>query len=419
MLSRTHGQTASPTTVGRELAVFAFRLGRQRAQLASAPLLGKMAGAVGAYNAHYAAYPDVDWPKVAKRFVTSLGLEWNPYVTQIESHDYMAEYFHVLMRFNNVLLDFDRDLWGYISLAYFKQKTKAGEVLRQLTDADALRTSPAVLGTRLRAMMHPDEEAPSCSKATCNIGGLERHSACAQVGSSTMPHKVNPIDFENSEGNLGVANALLGHLACKLAVSRWQRDLTDSTALRNMGVAVGHAVLAYESALKGIGKLELNEARLAADLDGAWEVRAHQPGAVLCRRRCAFVACLAVCVVPQRRGASQFWRSSQALLKAHAAGKASARPRWTSSEAQQRCAWVTQVLAEPIQTVMRKFAVEEPYEKLKAFTRGNAVTAESMAEFVDDLEGVPDGEKAEMRRWTPGTYLGNAAEQAKRIRDFV
>lgn len=292
MLSRTHGQTASPTTMGREMAVFAYRLARQRKQIAAVPLLGKMAGAVGNYNAHIAAYPDVDWADVAERFVTGLGLSWNPYVTQIESHDYIAELFGGVMRFNNVLLDFDRDIWAYISLAYFKQKTVAGE-----------------------------------------------------VGSSTMPHKVNPIDFENSEGNVGLANAVMDHMANKLAVSRWQRDLTDSTVLRNLGVGFGHSIIAYQSTLRGISKLELNESQLAKDLNGSWEV-----------------------------------------------------------------------LAEPIQTVMRKYAVEEPYEKLKAFTRGKAVTPESMKEFVDGLEGVPEDAKVDMKSWTPSNYIGNAAAQAKSIR---
>jgi adenylosuccinate lyase len=296
MLARTHGQPASPTTLGKEMAVFAYRLARQRDAALAVPLCAKMAGAVGNYNAHLAAYPTVDWAAVASRFVTSLGLAWNPYVTQIEPHDYMAELFAALARFNTVLIDFDRDVWGYISLGYFKQRTVAGE-----------------------------------------------------VGSSTMPHKVNPIDFENSEGNAGVANATLDHLAHKLPISRWQRDLTDSTALRNLGVGVGHSLLACQSALRGIGKLQVNERALAADLDGCWEV-----------------------------------------------------------------------LAEPIQTVMRRYGVSEPYEKLKAFTRGQAVTAESMRTFVDGLAGdVPDDVRATMRTWTPGGYVGNAAAQAAALADVL
>jgi len=262
------------------------------AQLAAVPLYGKMAGAVGNYNAHMVAYPTVDWQDVASRFVSGLGLAWNPYVTQIEPHDYIAELFGAVMRFNNILLDFDRDVWGYISLGYFKQRTIAGE-----------------------------------------------------VGSSTMPHKVNPIDFENSEGNLGLANALLDHLANKLPVSRWQRDLTDSTVLRNLGVGLGHSLLAYSSSLRGIGKLQLDAAKLNADLDNSWEV-----------------------------------------------------------------------LAEPIQTVMRRYAVPEPYEKLKAFTRGQRVTQASMQAFVEGLDGLPADAKAALRALTPGTYVGNAAAQAKDLK---
>ncbi len=222
MLSRTHGQPASPTTVGKEMANVVYRLQRQRDQIASTRILGKINGAVGNYNAHLSAYPNLDWESIAKNFVESLGLSWNPYTIQIEPHDYMAEIFDAMARFNTILLDFDRDVWGYISLGYFKQKTIKGE-----------------------------------------------------VGSSTMPHKVNPIDFENSEGNLGIANALFGHLAAKLPVSRWQRDLTDSTVLRNVGVAFGYSLLAYSSSLRGIGKLEVNEARLAEDLDANWEVLAE------------------------------------------------------------------------------------------------------------------------------------------------
>ncbi|MEW5303972.1 MAG: hypothetical protein WDW36_006615 [Sanguina aurantia] len=288
MLSRTHGQTASPTTMGKELAVFAYRLKRQRNFVAAVPFLGKMAGAVGNYNAHIVAYPDVDWQGVAEEFVVSLGLEFNPYVTQIEPHDYIAELFSAIIRFNNVLIDFDRDLWGYISLGYFKQRTIAGE-----------------------------------------------------VGSSTMPHKVNPIDFENSEGNLGLANALMDHLVNKLPISRWQRDLTDSTVLRNLGVGIGHALIAYNSAMRGISKLQLNEQALAKDLDNSWEV-----------------------------------------------------------------------LAEPIQTVMRRYGVPEPYEKLKAFTRGQKVTQQSMQEFVETLDGLPAHAKS-LKQLTPGSYIGNAAQQAK------
>ncbi|GIL62802.1 hypothetical protein Vafri_16971 [Volvox africanus] len=291
MLSRTHGQTASPTTMGKEMAVFAYRLQRQRDQLAAVPYLGKMAGAVGNYNAHMSAYPEVDWQAVAQEFVPSLGLEFNPYVTQIEPHDYIAELYSAIIRFNNILIDFDRDVWGYISLGYFRQRTIAGE-----------------------------------------------------VGSSTMPHKVNPIDFENSEGNLGLANALMDHLINKLPISRWQRDLTDSTVLRNLGVGIGHALLAYASTLKGISKLQIDTARLAADLDNSWEV-----------------------------------------------------------------------LAEPIQTVMRRYGVPEPYEKLKAFTRGQRVTQESMMAFVDGIEGLPEPAKEQLKKLTPANYIGNAAEQAANL----
>lgn len=293
MLSRTHGQTASPTTMGKEMANVAYRLARQRKQVAEVAILGKIAGAVGNYNAHISAYADVDWQQVAEEFVTSLGLEFNPYVTQIEPHDYNAELFSAITRFNNVLLDFDRDMWSYISIAYFKQRTIAGE-----------------------------------------------------VGSSTMPHKVNPIDFENSEGNLGLANAILDHLSNKLPISRWQRDLTDSTVLRNLGVGIGHSMLAYESTLRGISKMQLNEARLAQDLDSSWEV-----------------------------------------------------------------------LAEPIQTVMRRYGVEEPYEKLKAFTRGQAVTQQSMQEFVQAIDGIPAEAKEQLKQLTPATYIGNAVHQAKALKN--
>lgn len=290
MLSRTHGQPASPTTLGKEMANVAYRLMRQREQLKNVPILGKINGAVGNYNAHLSAYPELDWQGMAEKFVTGLGLEWNPYTTQIEPHDYVAEFFDVLARFNTILIDFDRDIWAYISNNYFKQRTVEGE-----------------------------------------------------VGSSTMPHKVNPIDFENSEGNLGVANAVFDHLAAKLPISRWQRDLTDSTVLRNLGVGIGYSLIAYSSTMRGIGKLEVNEAKLLADLDANWEV-----------------------------------------------------------------------LAEPIQTVMRRYGIEKPYEKLKALTRGKRVDAAGMAEFIDTLE-LPEAVKAEMKKWTPANYIGNAVAQAKII----
>lgn len=290
MLSRTHGQTASPSTMGKEMANVAARLQRQLKQIKKMELLGKINGAVGNYNAHYSAYPEIDWQANAQTFVESLGLTWNPYTTQIEPHDYIAELFDAIARFNTILLDFDRDIWGYISLSFFKQKTIAGE-----------------------------------------------------IGSSTMPHKVNPIDFENSEGNLGIANALLQHLASKLPISRWQRDLTDSTVLRNLGVGLAHSLIAYQSTLKGISKLQLNAPRLNADLDNAWEV-----------------------------------------------------------------------LAEPIQTVMRRYAIEEPYEKLKALTRGKAINAEIMADFIDTLE-LPQSVKDELKKLTPANYIGNAVAQAASI----
>ena len=290
MLSRTHGQTASPSTMGKEMANVAARLERQLKQIKTMELLGKINGAVGNYNAHYSAYPEIDWQANAQTFVESLGLTWNPYTTQIEPHDYIAELFDAIARFNTILLDFDRDIWGYISLGFFKQKTIAGE-----------------------------------------------------IGSSTMPHKVNPIDFENSEGNLGIANALLQHLASKLPISRWQRDLTDSTVLRNLGVGLAHSLIAYQSTLKGISKLELNAPRLDADLDNAWEV-----------------------------------------------------------------------LAEPIQTVMRRYAIEEPYEKLKALTRAKAINAEIMADFIDTLE-LPQSVKDELKKLTPANYIGNAVAQAASI----
>ena len=291
MLSRTHGQPASPTTLGKELANVVYRLERQIRQVASVPLLGKINGAVGNYNAHLSAYPDVDWEANAREFIEGdLGLSWNPYTTQIEPHDYIAELFDAVARFNTILIDFDRDIWGYISLGYFKQRTVAGE-----------------------------------------------------IGSSTMPHKVNPIDFENSEGNLGIANALLSHLASKLPISRWQRDLTDSTVLRNLGVGFAHSIIAYEASLKGIGKLELNEARIAEDLDACWEV-----------------------------------------------------------------------LAEPIQTVMRRYAIENPYEKLKELTRGKGISPEALQTFIEGLD-MPAEAKQELRKLTPAAYIGNAADQAKRI----
>lgn len=290
MLSRTHGQTASPTTVGKEMANVAYRLRRQIKQLQQIEFLGKINGAVGNYNAHLSAYPQIDWAANAKTFIERLGLDWNPYTTQIEPHDYIAELFDALCRFNTILIDFDRDVWGYISLAYFKQKTIAGE-----------------------------------------------------VGSSTMPHKVNPIDFENSEGNLGLGNAIMQHLAAKLPISRWQRDLTDSTVLRNMGLGFGYSLVAYQSTLKGISKLELNPQQLNADLDNAWEV-----------------------------------------------------------------------LAEPIQTVMRRYGIEEPYEKLKALTRGQTMNKASIQAFIDTLE-LPQEAKTTLKALTPHTYIGNAVEQAKDI----
>ena len=297
MLSRTHGQTASPTTLGKEMANVAYRLARQIKQFKQVELLGKINGAVGNYNAHYSAYPEINWPAHSQAFVESLGLTFNPYTTQIEPHDYMAELFDALRRFNTILIDFNRDVWGYISLGFFKQKLKDGE-----------------------------------------------------VGSSTMPHKVNPIDFENSEGNLGIANAVLAHLGEKLPISRWQRDLTDSTVLRNMGVGFAQSLIAFEACSKGIGKLELNAARINEDLDNAQEV-----------------------------------------------------------------------LAEPIQTVMRRYNVEKPYEKLKALTRGQAMTRDMMVNFVNgnELEAVPAADRARLAEMTPASYTGNAAEQAKQIQDLI
>ncbi len=283
MLSRTHGQPASPTTLGKEMANVAYRLERQYKQIMAVEILGKINGAVGNYNAHISAYPDVDWHAFSEQFVTNLGLTWNPYTTQIEPHDYIAEMFDAIARFNTILIDFDRDIWGYICLGHFKQRTVAGE-----------------------------------------------------IGSSTMPHKVNPIDFENSEGNLGMANAMFDHLAAKLPISRWQRDLTDSNVLRNLGVAVGYSLIAYQATLKGISKLEANEANMAADLDSNWEV-----------------------------------------------------------------------LAEPIQTVMRRYGIEKPYEKLKELTRGRRVDAEGMRQFIDTLE-LPEDVKVELKKMTPANYIGRA-----------
>jgi adenylosuccinate lyase len=288
MLARTHGQTASPTTLGKEMGVFAHRLDRQLTQLDKINFMGKINGAVGNFNAHLSAYPDVDWPTLSRNFIENLGLKVNPHTTQIESHDYMAEYFQTLGRFNTILIDFCRDIWGYISLAYFKQSTIAGE-----------------------------------------------------IGSSTMPHKVNPIDFENAEGNLGLSNCLLNHLAEKLPISRWQRDLTDSTTIRNNGTSIAYALLAYKSCLKGISKLETNPDVLASDLECAWEV-----------------------------------------------------------------------LAEPVQTVMRRYGIEKPYEKLKDLTRGQSIDAEMLHKFISSLD-IPESEKERLLKLTPATYVGNAPEQAK------
>ena len=295
MLSRTHGQTASPTTVGKEIANVVVRLNAARAQIANVKLLAKMNGAVGNYNAHLSAWPDFDWEAFSRKVISSpeplgLGLTFQPYSIQIEPHDYMAELFDAVARTNTILIDWSRDVWGYVSLGYFKQKLKAGE-----------------------------------------------------VGSSTMPHKVNPIDFENAEGNLGLANALLRHLSEKLPISRWQRDLTDSTVLRNMGVALGYAVLAYQSLSAGLGKLEINETAIAKDLDASWEV-----------------------------------------------------------------------MAEPIQTVMRRFGLPEPYEQLKKFTRGEPMTRELMQGFIAKLE-IPEADKARLLAMTPASYTGKAAELARRV----
>jgi len=288
MLSRTHGQSATPTTVGKEFANVVARMQRQQDQLQAVALLGKINGAVGNYNAHAIAYPDVDWAEFAEKFILSLGLQFNPYTIQIEPHDYIAEFFHALSRFNTILLDFDRDIWGYISLGYFKQRVIAGE-----------------------------------------------------VGSSTMPHKVNPIDFENSEGNVGIANALFSFLAEKLPVSRWQRDLTDSTVLRNIGVGIAHTSIAIQASLKGISKLQINVDAIEADLNANWEV-----------------------------------------------------------------------LAEPIQTVMRRYGIEKPYEKLKELTRGQRITPEQMQAFIEKLE-IPDDAKTALLALTPRTYTGYAEQLAK------
>ena len=290
LLSRTHGQTASPTTMGKELANVAYRLKRQQKQLANNEVLGKINGAVGNFNAHLSAYPDFDWESFAKNFVESLGLDYNPMTIQIEPHDYMAEIYAILARTNTILIDINRDLWGYISVGYFKQKVKAGE-----------------------------------------------------IGSSTMPHKVNPIDFENSEGNLGMANAILGHLAAKLPISRWQRDLTDSTVLRNMGVGFGYTLLGYDSCLRGLNKLEINSAKLDADLNNSWEV-----------------------------------------------------------------------LAEPIQTVMRRYGIENPYEQLKELTRGKGgINKASLHTFVETLT-IPAKAKQALLELTPENYIGKAVELTKK-----
>jgi adenylosuccinate lyase len=292
LLSRTHGQTASPTTMGKEFANVVARLERQLMLLEDVDIMGKINGAVGNYNAHYSAYPDIDWPAFAEEFVESLGLTFNPYTIQIEPHDYIAEYFHVLSRINTILIDFSRDVWGYISVGYFKQKTIAGE-----------------------------------------------------VGSSTMPHKVNPIDFENAEGNFGIANALMSHFAEKLPISRWQRDLTDSTVLRNLGTCLAHSLIGFKSLQKGVSKLEINETKLLEDLDANWEI-----------------------------------------------------------------------LAEPIQTVMRRYGIEKPYEKLKELTRGQGIDQQSMQAFIKTLN-IPEDVKQELLKLTPANYTGCAEQLAKNIRN--
>lgn len=290
LLSRTHGQPATPSTIGKEFANVVYRLQRQLKQLKAVEILGKINGATGNYNAHMVAYPEIDWHQFSEQFVTSLGLIWNPYTTQIEPHDYIAEFFDCIARFNTIIIDLDRDIWGYIALNHFKQKTVAGE-----------------------------------------------------IGSSTMPHKVNPIDFENSEGNLGLANAIMQHLASKLPISRWQRDLTDSTVLRNLGVGLGYSLIAYQSTLKGLNKLEVNQAHLLAELDYNWEV-----------------------------------------------------------------------LAEPIQTVMRRYGIEKPYEKLKELTRGKRVDALGMQQFIDTLP-LPEYEKRRLKQLTPANYIGYAEEMVNKI----
>ena len=290
LLSRTHGQPASPSTMGKELANTVYRMQRQLNQINAVPILGKINGAVGNYNAHLCAYPEIDWPRFSSNFIESLGLTANPYTTQIEPHDYMAELFDGMSRLNTVLVDLSRDVWGYISLGYFKQKVVAGE-----------------------------------------------------VGSSTMPHKVNPIDFENAEGNFGLASALFDHLSRKLPISRWQRDLSDSTVLRNLGVGFAHNLIALDSLLKGLNKLEINPERLKEDLDNNWEV-----------------------------------------------------------------------LAEPIQTVMRRYGIEKPYEKLKELTRGQKIDAQILKQFIESLD-IPETAKKELERLTPARYIGNADEQAKDI----
>jgi adenylosuccinate lyase len=291
MMSRTHGQPASPTTLGKEIANVVARLNKAKEKISQVHILGKMNGAVGNYNAHLSAYPMFDWPAFSRRVIEEkLGLVFNPYTIQIEPHDYMAELFDAIARTNTILLDLNRDIWGYISLGYFKQRTKAGE-----------------------------------------------------IGSSTMPHKVNPIDFENSEGNLGMANAVLKHMAEKLPISRWQRDLTDSTVLRNIGVGLGYTVLAYDSCLRGLNKLEVNPSRLAEDLEHSWEV-----------------------------------------------------------------------LAEPVQTVMRRYGIENPYEKLKELTRGKGISREALQAFIQSLE-IPDVEKTRLMQMTPANYVGIAEQLAKKI----
>lgn len=290
LLSRTHGQPASPTTIGKEMANVAYRLQRQYRQLENLEILAKINGAVGNYNAHLSAYPEIDWHTFSQEFIESLGVTWNPYTTQIEPHDYIAEFFDCVARFNTIVIDFDRDMWGYIALNHFKQRTVAGE-----------------------------------------------------IGSSTMPHKVNPIDFENSEGNLGLANAVMSHLGAKLPISRWQRDLTDSTVLRNLGVGLGYALIAYAATLKGISKLEVNESHLRDELDQNWEV-----------------------------------------------------------------------LAEPIQTVMRRYGIEKPYEKLKELTRGKRVDGDAMRQFIDGLE-LPAHEKDRLKQMTPASYIGYAVELVEKL----